>query len=77
MTQDRKARIYLDQNILGYVREGSFQAAKVGDKVDWIYSDEHFREISRGSDRSFLSVLQELNAKRIRLTTPDGANNQA
>jgi len=54
---------YLDQNVLGHIRDGDFRLADVTDVV-WVYSTVHFTEISRGGDTSFLSVLRDLNARR-------------
>jgi hypothetical protein len=59
-------RIYLDQNILGAVRKGLFCPATLKDFI-WVYSDEHFNEISRGGDTSYLAVLQELKAQQLKI----------
>jgi hypothetical protein len=58
------AHIYIDQNVLGYVRDERVRLAP-RDDVEWVYSFEHFREISRGNDTSFLSELQRLRARQI------------
>lgn len=64
-------RIYLDQNIIGYSRNGWIDLAKF-EEVDWIYSKEHFREISRSDDpRIYLSVLETLKAKEIEMILED------
>ena len=55
---------YLNQNILGYIYEGKFQLPSRED-VAWLYSVEHFAEISRGGDTSFLWVLEDLKAQKI------------
>lgn len=57
-------RVYLDQNVLGYVRDGLLSLESCAD-IAWVYSSEHFREISRGSDRSLLGVLKELRARQL------------
>lgn len=62
----QRPRIYLDQNILGYVRDGQINLAAV-ENVKWVYSNEHFNEIARGGDRSLLVVLENLRACQIEL----------
>ncbi len=61
---------YLDQNVLGYVRDGALPIS-ARDDVVWVYSNEHFKEISRGADASFLSVLQNLRAREIEVVLDD------
>jgi hypothetical protein len=63
-------RVYLDQNILSHVRAGRLNIAAVKG-VQWIYSNEHFNEISRGEDLSFLDVLDRINACQIELILDD------
>ncbi len=62
----RNMRVYIDQNIIGYLRDGILDFSEI-EKVDWIYSSEHFNEISRGGDTTFLSVLETLKAQEIEL----------
>lgn len=59
---------YLDQNVLGYIRDGVFRAPEIQD-VTWVYSAEHFDEISRGNDTSFLSVVKDLKAQEIEVVS--------
>jgi len=66
----RNARFYLDQNILGYIGDGQFQVPE-NIEIDWIYSDEHFNEISRGDAAKFLAVLHSLRARKIRFVLND------
>jgi hypothetical protein len=61
---------YLDQNILGYIQEGKFQLP-LSEDVAWLYSTEHFTEISRGGDASFLSILRDLRAREIEVLTDE------
>lgn len=74
--------IYLDQNIIGYQVDGTLDLSKIFDKlakspdiiseisgVTWIYSEEHFREISRSDDPSpFLDALKKIKAQEIKLS---------
>lgn len=57
-------RIYLDQNIIGDIRDGIIDiSAVIG--VDWIYSEEHFEEIKRGNEKNrhaFLGILKQIKA---------------
>jgi hypothetical protein len=46
---------YLDQNVLGLIREEHYRLADA--EVLWLYSTQHLNEISRGEDMSYLSVL--------------------
>ena len=57
-------RIYLDQNIIGYLHNGSLNITANGE-VEWIYSNEHFSEISRGNNKDLLNALKNLRAKEI------------
>lgn len=71
MSATRNALFYLDQNIVGYLRDGKMGSASVTG-VDWVYSDVHFSEIARGNDAtSFLQVLRELKARQIRIVLDD------
>ena len=57
-------RIYLDQNIIGDIRDGIIDP-NITDGVEWVYSDEHFEEIKRGNERdrhTFLGILKQLKA---------------
>jgi len=65
MSTPRPIQVYIDQNILGLVRNGSISIGP-RDAVVWVYS-EHFKEISRGHTTSFLSVLRHLRAQQIEL----------
>lgn len=59
---------YLDQNILGDIHEGKLHLS-ARDDLAWLYSTEHFAEISRGSKTSLLSVLEDLKAREIEVVT--------
>lgn len=54
---------YLDQNILGYIRENKICGEAPG--MTWVYSEVHFEEIARGGMTELLDVLAEIGAKRI------------
>jgi hypothetical protein len=62
----RNPRVYLDQNIVGYVHEGRISLDSVKG-VDWIYSNEHFNEIARSGDPAFLSAFEKLKAQQIEI----------
>ncbi len=62
----RNFRIYIDQNIVGYVHEGSLELQRV-EGIDWIYSNEHFNEIARSGTVKFLSALEKLRAQQIEI----------
>lgn len=64
MANSEPISVYLDQNILGHVQDGSIRLDRI-EGVRWIYSNEHFEEIRRGSDRSFLDTLRLLRAQRM------------
>jgi hypothetical protein len=69
----RNRRVYLDQNIIVYIRDGSIDLSTVKG-VDWIYSDEHFREIARTDERtsrSLLSVLEQLKAQLLEVNVTE------
>lgn len=66
----RNARIYIDQNIVGYVHDESLNLHKVKG-VDWVYSNEHFNEISRSGDTTFLSAFEKLKAQQIEIVLDD------
>lgn len=62
----RNARIYIDQNIVGYIDEGYLNFDRVKG-IDWIYSNEHFNEIARSGNTSYLSVFEKLKAQQIEI----------
>lgn len=66
----RNARIYIDQNIVGYVHEARIKLEEVKG-VDWIYSNEHFNEIARSGNTAFLSALEKLKAQQIEIQLDD------
>ncbi len=76
MTIPGKPLVYLDHNVLIYMRDGKFRLSQPLD-VQWTYSDEHFQEISRGGGTSVLDVLGELGARQIKLVSFDGQSDQA
>ncbi|PKG37244.1 hypothetical protein [Psychromonas sp. Urea-02u-13] len=59
--------IYLDQNILGYIYEGSFPLDSI-QNVQWVYSNTHFSEF-KGSNLEvdFLNILTKLDASYLSL----------
>jgi hypothetical protein len=62
--------IYLDQNIIGYLHEGVINLP-IGNGCDYVYSNEHFNEIARGENTSYLEVLKELRARQVQLVSDD------
>lgn len=69
----RNRRVYLDQNIIVYIRDGVIDLSAIKG-VDWIYSEEHFREIARTDEltsRSLLLVLEQLKAKRLEVNNTE------
>ncbi len=58
-------KIYLDQNILQYDFEGKIRIPE-NMQVQYVYSDEHFREMSRWENHGFFNVLRRLRARKIR-----------
>jgi hypothetical protein len=66
----RNGRVYIDQNIVGYVHEGRLELDKAKG-IDWIYSNEHFTEIARSGDTSYLSVFEKLKAQQIEIVLDD------
>lgn len=60
----RKIRAYIDQNLIGSLKDAELTLSKTS-KIDWVYSDEHFREIYRGNDQQLLDPLCTLNAKKL------------
>lgn len=58
-------RVYLDQNVISRIANGDMPLLCIP-AVQWIYSKEHFREISRSDDpMKYLRVLDRLDAKLI------------
>lgn len=57
---------YLDQNIVGYLYEGSLSLENPVE-VQWVYSNEHFTEIARGGKIALLNVFKDLKARQIEL----------
>ena len=54
--------IYIDQNILGFITEGSFPLSKI-QNVKWVYSNTHFSEFSNSeNDMKFVNVLDDIKA---------------
>lgn len=66
MSDHERISVYLDQSILGFVSDSSLPLDRIGG-VDWIYSYEHFHEIQRGNNRSFLNALKKLKARRMEM----------
>lgn len=62
----RNPRVYLDQNIVGYVHEGHVRLDRIKG-IDWIYSNEHFNEIARSGYTAFLSAFEKLKAQQIEI----------
>lgn len=54
---------YLDQNIIGYVTNGSFPLPK--GRVVPVISPEHFTEIARGDALNLLDTLEEIEAQEL------------
>ena len=66
-------KIYLDQNILQYDFEGKITIPN-NDQVQYVYSDEHFNEITRWKNDGYFDVLKRLNARKIKCSL-DSNNN--
>lgn len=60
-----KFKIYLDQNILQYDFEGSIKIPENND-IQYVYSDEHFNEITRWENDGYFDVLRRLKARKIK-----------
>jgi len=58
-------KIYLDQNILQYDFEGTIKIPE-NNQVQYVYSNEHFSEISRWENDGYFSVLKRLKARKIK-----------
>lgn len=71
-----RALFYLDQNVLGHIRDGRFRLSE-HDKIIWVFSTEHLNEIARGKDTSFLSVFEHLGAREVQLSDPLEITDQA
>lgn len=56
--------VYLDLNVLGDLVDG---AVTLKGEVTWVYSNEHFSELSRGTSRcvELLEALRTLGARRL------------
>lgn len=59
-------RVYLDHNVIVDVAKGHFNL-KPDPSFVWVYSNEHFNEIRRGTDTSPLDVLSQLRAQKLEL----------
>ena len=60
--------IYLDQNVLGHASVGRYKLPTKREII-WIYSTEHFNEISRGDKVQLRAFLQSIRARRIEVVT--------
>ena len=59
--------VYLDQNIVSLQSTGVIDLSRVGG-VQWVYSKEHFAEISRSENpEPFLNALDQLSARLLDL----------
>lgn len=59
--------IYLDQNILGYIHDGSFPLDGI-QNIEWVYSNTHFSEFKGSSlEVDFLKILTKLDASYLNL----------
>jgi len=70
MNNNKRGFVYIDQNIIQYTYEGELNI-KYNEKFDWVYSDEHFIEISRQKNQGFLNVLKNLKARRIEIVSDE------
>jgi hypothetical protein len=62
--------IYLDQNILIYLSEGTI-SLPTSDEYTWVYSDEHFAEIEKSGRLNLLDSLDKIGARRIKIILDD------
>ena len=69
---NQKNLIYLDQNLLQYDFEGKIRISNNQD-IQWVFSEEHFNEISRNeSEREqYFEVLERLKAIKIKVKLAD------
>jgi hypothetical protein len=59
-----KPRMYLDQNILGYLLDGSITLDI--DDFDYVYSETHFKEFPKNDYKVFCDALDNLKARCIK-----------
>lgn len=60
----KQMMIYLDQSVLSAAVQKRFPLPSI-DRVRWVYSDEHFKEIRRSNEPSkYLNLLQKIKADR-------------
>src|SRR5688572_1534075 len=62
--------VYLDHNVVDDVGKGVV-VLEPTPAFQWVYSDEHFREISRAGDTRFLNTLRDLRARKLQLKHDD------
>lgn len=56
--------IYIDQNIIQYAYEGTL-TIETCDDVCFVYSNEHFNELSRYEDERFFDILRRIKARKL------------
>jgi hypothetical protein len=66
MDNKQKIFLYLDKNILQYDYENAIRLKPI-DNVCFVYSDEHFIEISRFVDDRIFEVLERIKARKIKI----------
>jgi len=67
MANSKMLFIYLDKNILQYDCDGILKL-ETRDNLCFVYSEEHFNEISRSEDERIFNVLQRIKARKLKLT---------
>jgi len=60
-----KEKIYLDQNIVGYIADKSLSFDK--DRYQFVYSETHFKEFSAQNYKYFCKALDSINGRCIKI----------
>jgi hypothetical protein len=58
--------VYIDQNILQYAHDKKNMLAP-DSEICWVYSNEHFTEMDRFKNSAFLTTLEQICARRVRI----------
>jgi hypothetical protein len=62
--------IYIDHNIIQYDYDDVIRLRNIDDYC-YVYSDEHFNELSRKEDDRYFSVLRRIKARKIKINLDD------
>ena len=66
MDEPKISFIYLDKNVLHYDFEGTIRIEPI-ENVCFVYSDEHFNEISRFEDERIFDVVSRIKARKLKV----------